>query len=1299
MKKYRKYILGILSLLIVLSTFTTGAYASESRILRSSNIQAELAGGDDVFGTGIITGIGDNGTNDLDQLCWDSNTDTNRGYDNSVSNNIIRSFDSITYNVKTTLPNLQGESKILSFVVSIDNDEEIYMNNCNFVTDVPTPEISNGKKVYTLEYQVPDNYSSGAIENSFSIYVGNKKQGYTIKPDIVVYYGDNDGCTVTNVEEVIVTTAPFYNVVLKKKTDVSKTNDIYDFNKASNGDKTYYTINGQEYSNKKVNGYEETYGIALEIKKPGNGIKGVELPDSNSDFSFDVDLSSYTLGDINLIDEGFKPLLYYSGPNENGGSVVPNIPFTNETYAYNDSNKDYHCLNSGDYSLMQEGTTLHVNVKGYQIDINKFPKGNSANESYWENLNAIREGIFSSFQFKVIYPYKNKDGKKLNELNSNNQTVNISAEVKNMNAKSIYNNLTTTETLTTDNKVTDSWPITLPGTKTHSIFYSNRNNWTTEYTPGMKWNDGDVTTSGSKDVAFTVAYEQTNTGEGHDIDSIPVALNQLVLFDRSALTNVTINKYSHSNGYNFTYLYAKYKYGRLTNETMKTASVDDFTYSNQPNGDYDGVLVQYRGCNTNGATLKLYTQFNAEIKDDVKVDSVYMITLVSDIWTVGDFSDKKNEVNSDTNDLTRADWSNWVKRQDKDELVNNRQYQRMDNRNYYTVPKYVEGVYSIDNSHKFSIDSADGLYIIPYRTKVVKKVAQLDKQGNSMQKFAVSKKQRYVDYVLNGSIKFDSEVIVDSNQKTTVYFEDTLPKGLSYLENSSYYGGEYKSQFPNKGVVVNGKNIEPEVINNDDGTTSLKWTINNVSLKNCSLPALHYSCKIGDEIHPDNDVKDNETLKNYVRIYTNEDKRPFIAEHENTASASISILKDKAFYLTKSSKPVLELEDKGYFELLISNTGSQAIDHLCAIDTMPQDGYKNTIMKGQYKLSKVSLDINAIKDYDDLELWYTNNEEYKGKDASFIDYQQVNSNNGWYKANVNVNGDMLEFSGDGLIGSWPTAIAILDEQLVINSNIFIRLEYDAIAYENDHLVNYLTTLYNNNLLPAKAEVDIVKRSLSGNVWEDLNKDGANNKNDINLDNVKVTLLKEEDGIYVPYIGYKEVIKEGNEYKLVNNLNTTLTDKEGNYCFSGLPAGKYQILFESSDFREIYEYDVTKEGNGNNESKVDKNDVKKDNGKLISGIIKNIRMPTLDEMLVNSINNYYLPYLNLGLIKEYSSNKDDEISNKEDKTSNDNIEITTENKEDIIKVLTGDNTNILLFIALMLLSILAYILIKRIGHSR
>ena len=105
---------------------------------------------------------------------------------------------------------------------------------------------------------------------------------------------------------------------------------------------------------------------------------------------------------------------------------------------------------------------------------------------------------------------------------------------------------------------------------------------------------------------------------------------------------------------------------------------------------------------------------------------------------------------------------------------------------------------------------------------------------------------------------------------TTVYFEDILPKGLTYIEGSAYWGGQYQSKFPNQGIVKNGQVVAPEINHNADGTTTLKWTILKVALQNGALPDLHYSCKIGDEVYPENGVVNNETLETSVSIYTDE---------------------------------------------------------------------------------------------------------------------------------------------------------------------------------------------------------------------------------------------------------------------------------------------------------------------------------------------------------------------------------------------------------------------------------------------
>ncbi|BAS45071.1 hypothetical protein SSCHL_0291 [Staphylococcus schleiferi] len=61
------------------------------------------------------------------------------------------------------------------------------------------------------------------------------------------------------------------------------------------------------------------------------------------------------------------------------------------------------------------------------------------------------------------------------------------------------------------------------------------------------------------------------------------------------------------------------------------------------------------------------------------------------------------------------------------------------------------------------------------------------------------------------------------------------------------------------------------------------------------------------------------------------------------------------------------------------------------------------------------------------------------------------------------------------------------------------------------------------------------------VWNDTNKDGIQNPNEAGIEGVKVTLTK-ADGTTVE----------------------TRTDKDGNYIFTGLPNGKYEISFETPE---------------------------------------------------------------------------------------------------------------------------------------
>ena len=1192
-----------------------------------------------VWGKGLITG-----SEDLDDKSWDKASDENRGYDSSSSNDIIRSFDSINYNVSSTIT-MDGQAHTLIYEVTLPNDSEIILDTKKMnAKEVSSQENANGTITYICKYELQKGYAGGEKTENVIVKVGNKHQGDTVRPTIKAYLDENkeQALEVKNMETVTVTTAPMYNIVLQKKKNESIVKDVYDFNQNNETGKTYYPDNASGYKDNKVTGYKCTYGFALEIRKPGDGIKGVELPDASKDFAFDIDLSEATLNNQNLAQNDFMPLLYYLGPNEAGGGAITEIPFTKQ-YTGSDLSGT-GCLNSGNVAMSQEGAILHVTVKNFQIDPAQFPKKNYSGTSYWEDINKIREGMFSSYLFQVVYPYVNEKGENL-QTKLGNGTVNVAATVKNMNAVSEEGTKTTEETNLKDNAQTNSWDMTSGHGRNQQIFYSDRKNMINSYSPEQVRADGDIAAVGADNLAFTVSYIEKNIGEADERADLPVAIDQLVLFDRDAITNVEYSKYMQQStaedkyGYNCTVRYGVLKNGgHLDNESMRTAQMEDFTfYDTKPESGSDAVLVQYRGTNLGSPNMMLHAQFNAEVNNDAELaDNVYMVTAFTKVWTASDFAQEilEETKKESLSELSRKEISDWGKKQDAVKLVENKDLVQpvVDHRGYYTVPDYEDGVYKVDENHKFGIYSADALYIVPYTTTITKTVAQLDENGNPLQRYNIGQGQRYVDYRISNSIKYWGDVTIPEDAATTVYITDTLPEGLTYIEGSAYWDGSYTSKYPQQGSITGGTQIEPEIVT-ENGKTILKWAIPKVMLKNGEIPSLYYSCKIGK------DVQDNANLQGDATIQTDEDKRPIHKDNDNISTAAISVTRSNEFYIVKRGGASLELEDKSYYELVAANTSSDDKKDLCIFDTMPyakngKIANNSKQMKGQYKITALTMDAEEVDHASDMEIWYTDKEDYIGKTAENISPDEVAENNGWKKATASGHdGATITFTGKGLIGDWPTVIAYKDANLEKNTIATLRLEYEATAgAQNDDFTNAWSTMSNKKELKSEAKTDVYKRTLEGTVWFDKDQDGKIGENELKLEGVKVTLLiKNEKGDYVKYTPYDETVENG-DYK--SNGAVTYTDENGHYKFTGLPSGDYRVTFESSDGTDLGHYDVTKANADEDKtvtSKVEKKNVSKNgDGELTSGTITDITMPTLEEMVKKGTKSYNLPDQNLGL---------------------------------------------------------------------
>ena len=311
---------------------------------------------------------------------------------------------------------------------------------------------------------------------------------------------------------------------------------------------------------------------------------------------------------------------------------------------------------------------------------------------------------------------------------------------------------------------------------------------------------------------------------------------------------------------------------------------------------------------------------------------------------------------------------------------------------------------------------------------------------------------------------------------------------------------------------------------------------------------------------------------------------------------------------------------------------------------MPQDGINGTVMKGQYKISKVTINKKLLKNDNDFKLYYTSDSEYKGKKAGEITKDDLNKtdtegNKVWKEATQTDEGEDVKFTGTGLIGSWPAAIVYVDDNLKKDTIAKIKLEYNAKVAEGDKLSNSLSAPGNEgSTLNDETQVKIYKRTLEGTVWVDKDKDGKLGTSDDEtlFKGAKVTLLKKDaDGNYVPFDAYEEItVDKGGKVTTVKHPTTVNTDENGHYKFEGLPEGEFKVIFESGD-NSIEDYNVTDFDKGNKEqsSKVDTGYVDKNGRKLQSGTITEITMPSIKEMESQGKTTYNLPDQNLGLIEQ------------------------------------------------------------------
>lgn len=1102
-------------------------------------------------------------------------------------------------------------------------------------------------------------------------------QGDTVKPQFTFWLEGNDvpesglvtgsdySCAEHSEEEyktitapdVSVTSAPRYNVkIANGNGSINQALGMFDFNTGNDL--------AQNKDAVKVQGRIHGFGVTIQIvgKSPQHGLRGCELPDG-SPITFDLSLSSEFLGDDGnkTANAGYSPLLWSIDGNNNKaqqndgrsldmvpGKVVANSP-TNTIEGDNDFNG---CANGGAWIGTQDGKTIHVTVSDYKVDLTKLPYTNYGVGStshiyydpdiisgYWD----IQYACFSAGEVWIVQPFYDKDGTYIVDKYGSG-SFNLTVEDQNLKMTGESDTAldevedNSNQAVQTDDRATQSSYLARTGTMSIGISYKNGAVVSNPLTEGCGNNGKDWILSGNTLVIHGIlghsSAEALNMG---------VAYDYLAKFDDAFFT---IEKASGITG-------AKILYGAKPDKTgwnhqgkqpdedgydteMMQATADDLIFFSsleelkQESYVCVAVLTEIRGVKSS-LSMSLFISGHTP-SDSELIGNVYMTTHSAKAWNKGDIQDAVAKcVDKEASSLTDADYNTYVQsnafpsRADKDTPLNYAEdypdsFWTYDYDSADALKNYIKSQYDVNGYVTGSSGTAagDSCLVVNYSTQITKSPNQpgTDEGGKKLT-YDMDTSQREVDYVLYPTaIRSSGESTTEgASTTTTVYVEDTLPVGLEYIINSAYYGGEYTSNGGGKaGTVTGGQELYPTVTKNDDGTTTLLFTLENVTItadEVTQLEPIYYSCTIGTPGNEETDVVNQQQLVNSVKIWSDDEQiRDFVATNGNYAEQSIIISKNRGVSFSKTSdQKIVDVGDEMGFTIHHGNNSSNSMD-VVDIDFLPhnEDG-RGTHITGQVIVSELTIQSKEL--INGFKLYYTTDTSKRNTTAEDYQASDFTEANGWTEMKIDPDTGAVELPD---VTHVIVAVAAVGK-LTPNSTLKMHITFEV---PDGKPGEFLVNSFGSGDMESNARTYIVNRLLEGVVWLDADKDGLRESGETLMNGVKVTLMqKGEDGTYAPYLlnGKTVSVETG---KQIDVLTGTVSDNaEGAYGFLHLPQGDFAVKFEDGQTVKLGNYTATQANVGANDTIDSDAAANVQDGKLVSASIEGIEMPEAKKITVQT----------------------------------------------------------------------------------
>lgn len=864
--------------------------------------------------------------------------------------------------------------------------------------------------------------------------------------------------------------------------------------------------------------------------------------------------SGYKAGDKIAADAaGYMPLLYsadgnmlqsYGEANGDGRVLYDATNAVVNGAPYNVGGEDRSCFNGGTWSAVQvldannkpTGEVL-VTVSGYEINVDKMPTMDGDRSSEVGAYGADKGiGVFSAGEFWVVQPF--------NQLGNDTTDSAQYQIIQEYGQGAFYTTATASDlTLTTvngtvfadtagtndqqqkkDDDVHEAGlELTLPGVLQNRVFYAGLEHSTSWGVNVDNQRHGDDVAVPGTEFYLRAGFTYYTSNEENNqlwfatnFLRFPAAAYELTgdyqkdFLDGAAESATLTVKYgAKTDGTDW-----------KTFEEMRDATEDQLEY-------YDS-LVELQSKGKTCVAVLLYIQgpghlidqkphygalVRAKVRDTATVNQTYSIVSTSRVWTKAMCANSTVEAvrasveQGEDGTYATPSWetyqANRATLQTENHFTNTKgetEWLNSGNIPAGSLPgvpqstQYVPATY--DEAHVLHNHNSDWghwgdtMLIIGYKTGVSMVEAQRV-NGQEKETYALDKSQREADFVVQPTASFDKSQGTPQKM-TNLTITVTLPKYLSYIEGSSYFGGTYTQSSANggtRGTVTDGRELPTTVTavldeqGNSTGETQLVWTLEGVTVGQ-EIPPIYYSTFIGSK-SPDADCPAGTTsLAPTVTISGTQDHRAFTAENGNLASEGITVTKGTANAFTKSVKAdTVEADGTVDYEIYSSNNAAQA-EQVYLLDTMPFDGQNGSSFAGTYHVTAWKLD-TTLCDAGKLSVYYTLDEQYKNATAATV--PQATAQN-WMKATIGADGTLTDMNGQR-----PTAWAIigeLDSNKAINIELQIQLEPDLSAFKDN--TTYVNTISSGELR-ATAAASVVKRSISGMAWSDDDADGRKNE--------------------------------------------------------------------------------------------------------------------------------------------------------------------------------------------------------------